>query len=121
MPKILITDDSPTIRKMVISALSSIPDSEFLEAENGLESIESITLNNPELVILDINMPDMNGIEVIQFIRQHPGINQLPIVVLTTRSDPEFKAEIENLRVTSYLPKPFQPNVLRDIVMKILK
>jgi len=121
MPKILITDDSPTIRKMVLSALSSIPNIEFLEAENGLESIESITLYNPDLVILDINMPDMNGIEVIQFIRQHPGINQLPIVVLTTRNDEEFKAEIESLNVASYLPKPFRPNELNDIVMKILR
>jgi CheY-like chemotaxis protein len=71
MPKILIVDDSPTIRKMVRVSLRALGDMEFLEAGNGLEAIEQVALAPVALMVLDLNMPDMHGVDVLKFIRRH--------------------------------------------------
>lgn len=78
MKKILITDDSATMRKMVMAALRTLSDISFLEAANGLEALEIIAINRPDLVILDINMPDMNGMDVLRFIRNHQTFSIYP-------------------------------------------
>ena len=63
MPRILIADDSPTIRKMVRASLQTLDDTEFLEAASGLEAIGQLAIAAVQLVVLDLNMPDMHGIE----------------------------------------------------------
>jgi two-component system chemotaxis response regulator CheY len=87
MPRILIADDSPTIRKMVRASLQTLDDAEFLEAASGLEAIEQLAIAAVQLVVLDLNMPDMHGIDVLRFARGHQRYRNLPIIVLTTRSD----------------------------------
>ena len=87
MPKILIVDDSATIRKMVRASLRQLDDAEFVEAANGLEAIEQIALGPVALIILDLNMPDMHGVDVLKFVRRHQGCRDVPVVVLTTRGD----------------------------------
>ena len=71
MQRILIADDSATIRKMVRASLQGLQPSEFLEAGTGLEAIEQLAVAAIHLVVLDLNMPDMHGIEVLRFLRQH--------------------------------------------------
>ena len=71
MYNILIVDDSPTIRKMVKASLQSLQPVEFIEASSGLEAVEQLALSRVQLVILDLNMPDMHGIDVLKFVRRH--------------------------------------------------
>jgi two-component system chemotaxis response regulator CheY len=73
MPKILIVDDSATIRKMVRASLRGLEEAEFAEAGSGLEAIEQIALGPVGLIILDLNMPDMHGVDVLKFVRRHQG------------------------------------------------
>lgn len=120
MKKILITDDSATMRKMVIAALRALPDLTFLEASNGLEALEIIAINRPDLVILDINMPDMNGMDVLRFIRNHQIFFKLPVIILTTRSDDGIKSSALEAGATIYLTKPFQPQMLKEVVSQQL-
>jgi len=120
MKKILITDDSATMRKMVMAALRTLPDITFLEASNGLEALEIIAINRPDLVILDINMPDMNGMDVLRFIRNHQTFFNLPVIILSTRSDDGIKTTAVEAGATVYLTKPFQPHVLKEIVAQQL-
>ncbi|QKG79956.1 response regulator [Tenuifilum thalassicum] len=120
MPLILVTDDSPTIRKMVMASLRAIPNATFIEASNGLESIEAITLQKPDAVVLDINMPDMNGVEVLEFIRQHPACSKTPVLILTTRNDDEIKERVITLGAAGFISKPFQPAVLVSALKKLL-
>ena len=87
MHKILIVDDSPTIRKMVKASLQGLESSEFMEASTGLEAIEQLAVARVQLIVLDLNMPDMHGIDVLKFARRSPHYNTVPIVVLTTRGD----------------------------------
>jgi two-component system chemotaxis response regulator CheY len=112
MKSIVIVDDSPTIRRMVRTALSGIPGGRFIEAASGLEAIEQLTLGPVGLMVLDLNMPDMHGIEVLQFVRKHPAYRALPVIVLTTRGDEESRRTAMAAGATLYLTKPFLPDVL---------
>src|SRR5262249_56990181 len=87
MKHLLIVDDSPTMRRMVMASLRNAPEITFHEAANGLEAIERLALGPIDLILLDLNMPDMHGMEVIQFVKSHAAYRDIPVVVLTTRGD----------------------------------
>lgn len=85
-PKFLVVDDSATIRKMIMTALRPLQ-ANFREASSGLEAIEQLMLSQYDVVTLDLNMPDMHGLEFLQFVRNHNAFKEIPIVVITTRAD----------------------------------
>ena len=120
MPKILIVDDSATIRKMVRASLRGLSDAEFVEAANGLEAIEQIALGPIALIVLDLNMPDMHGVDVLKFVRRHQGFRDVPIVVLTTRGDESSRETAMAAGATQYLTKPFVPQVLLSAARDLL-
>lgn len=111
MPHILIVDDSPTIRRMVRASLGPLG-AEFIEAASGLEAIEQLAVGSIQLMVLDLNMPDMHGLEVLGFVRANQKFQQLPVIVLTTRDDPASRAAATQAGATSYLTKPFTPQAL---------
>ena len=120
MRKILIVDDSATIRKMVRASLGALQEAEFAEAGNGLEAIEQIALGPVALVILDLNMPDMHGVDVLQFLRRHQAYRDVPVVVLTTRGDEGSRETALAAGATQYLTKPFVPQVLLSAARGLL-
>ena len=120
MSRILIVDDSPTIRRMVKASLSELPDAAFTEAASGLEAIESLALGPIDMMVLDLNMPDMHGIEVLTFIRSHGAYHRLPVVVLTTRGDEDSRDAAIKAGATRYLTKPFAPQVLASHARELL-
>jgi two-component system, chemotaxis family, chemotaxis protein CheY len=111
MSHILIVDDSPTIRRMVKASLAPLG-AEFIEAASGLEAIERLAVGSIQLMVLDLNMPDMHGLEVLGFVRANQKFQQLPILVLTTRDDAASRAAAMQSGATSYLTKPFTPSSL---------
>ena len=114
MKSIVIVDDSPTIRRMVRASLGGISDAQFIEASSGLEAIEQLTLAPVGLMVLDLNMPDMHGVEVLKFVRRHPAHRSLPVIVLTTRGDDESRRTAMEAGASLYLTKPFLPQVLAE-------
>ena len=92
MDRTLVVDDSPTIRRMVIASLRDVCSGGFQEAATGLEALEQLAVRPIALMILDLNMPDMHGLEVLRFVRKHPAFKRLPVIVLTTRGDDESRA-----------------------------
>jgi two-component system chemotaxis response regulator CheY len=114
MKSIVIVDDSPTIRRMVRASLGGISDARFIEAATGLEAIEQLTLAPIGLMVLDLNMPDMHGVEVLRFVRRHPAHRSLPVIVLTTRGDDESRKTAMEAGASLYLTKPFLPRVLAE-------
>jgi two-component system chemotaxis response regulator CheY len=101
MKQILVVDDSPTIRRMVCAALvRAFPSSEFLDAASGLKAIERLAVSAASLMVLDLNMPDMHGLEVLQFVRAHQKYRQLPVIVLTTRGDEGSRQAAQHKPVT---------------------
>jgi two-component system, chemotaxis family, chemotaxis protein CheY len=109
MKNVLVVDDSATMRRMVISSLRAIEGVVFQEAGNGLEAIEKLATGPVDLIVLDLNMPDMHGLEVVAFVRKHATFRQLPIIVLTTRGDDESRSAALAAGATQYLTKPFDP------------
>jgi len=120
MSHILITDDSATMRRMIIASLRHLAGVYFQEAESGLEAIEQLALAPIDLIILDLNMPDMHGMEVLQFVRGHERYSAIPIVVLTTRGDDTSRAAVLEAGATRYLTKPFEPQALAAQVQALL-
>ena len=118
MKKILIVDDSPTMRRMVAAALQELTAVMFEEASNGLEAVEKLARGGVELMILDLNMPEMHGLDVLRFVRSHGLYKSTPIIVLTTKYDSESKQSAVSAGATDYLTKPFEPRVLLDRVSK---
>src|SRR5688572_12475190 len=84
---VLIVDDSPTMRRMVATCLRGLQGLSLDEAGSGLEAIERLALQAPSLIVLDLNMPDMHGLELLGFLRKHQIFRATPVIVLTTRDD----------------------------------
>lgn len=117
---VLIVDDSPTMRRMIRAALQGLPEVEFLEASNGLEAIERLALSPVTLATVDLNMPDMHGLELLQFVREHPRYRELPVLVLTTRGDHSSRAAVERIGAAAYLTKPFSADALASQASRLL-
>lgn len=111
MAHLLIVDDSQTIRRMVKVALAPLG-LDTLEAASGLEAIEQLAVAPVQLVVLDLNMPDMHGLEVLGFVRSNQKFRLIPIIVLTTRDDRASRDAAMQAGATRYLTKPFQPQAL---------
>lgn len=120
MPRILIVDDSPTIRKMVRATLRALESFDLVEATNGLEAIEQVALGPVALMILDLNMPDMHGVDVLKFIRRHPSSRTVPVVVLTTRGDESSREAAIAAGATQFMTKPFVPETLLSAARNLL-
>lgn len=119
--QILVVDDSSTLRKMVIAALKENPNANFLEAQNGLEAIEKLAISKIDAIILDLNMPDVQGMEVLKFIKSHESYKNVKVIILTTRSDEESKVEALKLGADLYMTKPFDPKTLIENFNKIFQ
>ena len=121
MNHILVVDDSPTMRRMVVTSLGSLSGVKSTQAGTGLEAIERLAIERVDLMVLDLNMPDMHGMEVIDFVRSHQAYREIPIVVLTTKSEETSRTKALAAGATRYLTKPFNPRHLADVVGSLLK
>ena len=92
MADVLVVDDSKVMREMVVACLRASEDLTFTHAASGLEAIERLSLKRFDLVVLDLNMPDIGGIEVVEFVRGQDTLRALPIIIVTTRGDEASRA-----------------------------
>lgn len=116
--KILVVDDSRLFRKMIISTIqTTFKEFGIVEAEDGLDALEKLNQNNINLIILDINMPHMNGLEFMKLKRKSEKFKQIPVVVLTTEKEKETMGKAYLSGATVFMNKPFQ----RQELIKVLK
>jgi two-component system chemotaxis response regulator CheY len=120
MSTILIVDDSPTIRRMVKGSLARLTGVTFAEAASGLEAIEACAVNRVQAVLLDLNMPDMHGLDVLRFLRSHHQYKGVPVLVLTTRGDEATRQAALQAGASAYMTKPFSPSSLASSVAALL-
>lgn len=121
MRKVLVVDDSATMRRMVMAALRDVQGIAFDQAQSGLEAIERLSVEPVDLVVLDLNMPDVHGIEVLRFVRSHHAFESTPVIVLTTRGDPESREAAIREGASAYVTKPFEPATLVPEVQRLLE
>lgn len=120
MANLLVVDDSKVMREMVIACLRGQGGMVFNQASSGLEAIEKLSIHPTDLVVLDLNMPDINGYEVIKFVRGQQGLVGLPIIVLTTRGDESSKEQALSAGATAFMTKPFTPEGISSEVRRLL-
>ena len=120
MKQILVVDDSVTMRRMVIACLRNLEAVSFAEAGDGLEALEQLAIAPIHLMILDLNMPGMHGLEVLKFVRKQKNHQKLPIIVLTTRGDELTRTEVMASGASLYLTKPFNARELTQKADELL-
>src|ERR1700742_5401402 len=112
MHRLLVVDDSKLMRDMVAACLRPLGAVAFEFAGTGLEAIERLSLAAFDLVVLDLNMPDIGGIEVVEFVRGQDRLRGLPIIIVTTRGDEASRAKALSAGASRFMVKPFDPEVI---------
>lgn len=117
---VLVVDDSKVIRDMVSACLRPNPALAITHASSGLEAIEQLSLRHFDVVVLDLNMPDIGGVEVLEFVRGQDKLRTLPIIIVTTRGDDSSRTQALAAGATRYLTKPFTPESILTEVNALL-
>ena len=118
-PKTILTvDDSRTIRDMLMSTLAAAG-YEVVQAEDGVEALERLRETRPAAILTDINMPRMDGFELIAEVRRDSANRTIPILVLTTESEPDRKERAKAAGATGWIVKPFNPEKLLDALRRV--
>lgn len=118
--KILVVDDDKTTRKMISLILKS-KGYEVVTAENGIEALQKLGLERINLILTDMNMPYMDGIEFIKQVRATSDISDIPIVMITTEADEDEKRRAFESGVDDYLVKPTNAEQISESIKKIVK
>ena len=119
MKKILVTDDDPQMIELILSAFELYgPEYEILTASNGRTAMEMVRQSHPDMIILDIMMPDGHGYSVCRDIRMNPSLNRMKILVLSAKYFPRDRQEILDLGADAFIPKPFG---LQQVVLEVRK
>jgi len=118
--KILIVDDCQTTRKLLGLYLKS-KGFEVVAAENGLDAIEKLGTNSINLVLSDLNMPYMDGIELVKALRADPGLSQMPVIMVTTEADPEEREKAITAGANGYMVKPVTADAVTHHIKDLLK
>jgi two-component system, chemotaxis family, chemotaxis protein CheY len=118
--KILLVEDNSAMRNLVATALDQHLSVDVHEAENGFAALKLIPENDFRLIITDINMPDINGLELISFLRQHPVYKDVPILIITTEAGDEDRKRGLAIGANGYLVKPFTEGELVQLVQQQL-
>jgi CheY-like chemotaxis protein len=119
VPAVLIVDDDPFIRKLVATTLEDVASFELLEAENGLEALDVAGREHPQIVFLDIDMPEVDGYEACRRLRADPGTARATIVMLTAAAGEEAERQAEEAGADLFLTKPFSPLEILRLVHEL--
>jgi two-component system chemotaxis response regulator CheY len=117
---ILVVDDSAAMRSLLVSTLETLGPLNIVQAPNGFEALRMLPREHIDLVLTDINMPDINGLELLSFIRSNPIYKNVPVVVISTEGSRKDIEKGLTLGANEYLVKPFNPEQLLEIVKRFL-
>ncbi len=119
---VLIVDDSATMRKMIrkVMEMAGLDVGEFHEAGNGIEALAVLSDCEVDAMMVDINMPTMNGIQLLARMKQSDQLKDIPIVIVSTEGSKQRIDDLMKSGAFGFIRKPFQPEQLRDILEPIL-
>ena len=119
MRTILVVDDSTTIRQVITFCLKEVG-YQVIEAVDGKDAMEKLSKNQVNLLLTDLYMPKMNGLELSKEVRASANHKFIPIIILTTEAQPSLKEEGRSIGVTGWFVKPFEPEQLIKVVKRVL-
>jgi two-component system chemotaxis response regulator CheY len=119
--RILIVEDSATMRAMLTTALEGLAEPvKIVEAESGFEALRQLPRDGFDLIVTDINMPDINGLELVSFVKGNPAFRAIPLLIISTESSERDRARGVDLGADAYLVKPFEAAEFREMVTDLL-
>ena len=118
--KVLIVEDSKATRELLAATVQSIEGVEVVVAANGFDALKVLPRHRFALIITDINMPDINGLELINFVKKNPHYRDTPLFVVTTESRAADREKGLSLGAAEYVQKPFEPDLFADLVRRYL-
>jgi len=119
--KVLVVDDSAIMRKVIEQILEMLGH-EAVPAANGVEAFDRLKEHSDvQLILLDWNMPEMNGIEFLRAVKDRPGLAKIPVIMLTTESERRKMIEAIEAGAKHYLTKPFQPETLATKILQCVE
>jgi two-component system chemotaxis response regulator CheY len=122
--KVLVVEDSSSMRAYLTTILESGSESydlEIVEAASGFEALKTLPHHKFDAILTDINMPDINGLELVSFLKNHPVYKSIPIMVISTESTDEDRRRAAALGAEEYLVKPFETSDLIEKLRRLLK
>ena len=117
--RVLVVDDSPTMRAFVVAALES-EGFEVTAAKSGFEALKILPGAAFHLIVTDVNMPDINGLELVRFVRQSQAHKSTPLIIISTDGRDKDRDRGMHLGASAYLVKPFKPDELLALARKLL-
>ncbi len=117
---ILIVDDSKAMRSLLVATLETLGNIRIVQATNGFEALRILPREEVDLVLTDINMPDINGLELLSFLRNNQVYEALPVIVISTEGSHKDIEKAISLGANEYLVKPFQPEKLLELVKRFI-
>ncbi|MFI5305407.1 MAG: PleD family two-component system response regulator [Nitrospiria bacterium] len=120
MKTILIVDDDNSLRMLMCVTLEG-KKFRVVQAENGMEAIISSQMERPDLIILDLMMPELSGLEALKTMKEKETTMYIPVIILTAKHKPEDKEKALEMGANHFLYKPFSPQELLDLVVQFLK
>ena len=121
MRNVLIVEDSKAIRSMMRVSLEEAGGFFAVEAGNGFEALKTLPTRRFDLIITDINMPDINGLELIGFVKSNPEYKDIPLVIVSTEKSDEDKKRGLALGASGYVVKPFTKEDLMSMIKNVLE
>ena len=121
MKSVLIVEDSATTRSLITAVIEDAGDFEIVEAATGFEALKQLPTKSFDLILTDINMPDINGIELINFVKTNQRYSHIPLIIISTEKSEEDRKRGLAAGAEAYVTKPFKAKELQDIVRKTLK
>lgn len=116
----LVVEDSPTMRQLIVYALSRVRGLAIIEAGDGVEALKHLATTRFDIILTDINMPIMDGLKLVKRVRSDEQLKALPIVIITTEGAEEDKQRALALGANSYITKPIQAPQVISTVKKLL-
>ena len=121
MQRILIVEDSATMRSLLVSTLESLElPLRITQAASGFEALRSLPRDEFDLIVTDINMPDINGLELVSFVKRNAAFRSIPLVIVSTEGSERDREKGLELGADAYLVKPFDPEALRRVARELL-
>ncbi len=121
MQRILIVEDSATMRSLLVATLEDLGvPVKITEASSGFEALRCLPRDDYDLVVTDINMPDINGLELVSFVKNNEKYRRIPLVIVSTEGSERDRDKGLLLGADAYLVKPFEPDALRQVAIDLL-
>mgnify|MGYP000579559016 FL=1 len=117
--RVLVVDDSPTMRSFVMAALES-DGFEVTAAKSGFEALKILPGASFHLIVTDVNMPDINGLELVRFVRQSANHRSTPLIIISTDGRDKDRDRGMSLGASAYLVKPFKPEALLELARQVM-